>query len=119
MRLTEKVLPWIEEALEQSAPGEEIDYDWVVTQMVGPDGNPVLMGMVQLHMAGWLVGQRISMAAFLLNPAQASSEAIANVVRQILEMYRTHRSAALAQQGPMNGEGQVAGLTLPPGVDMG
>lgn len=91
-RLTDRIAPWIETALERQVGEEEAEWD--VTLATNADQGPVLMLLI--WMKGAVLGSVVHAAVMFGNPYGLTQEDVDRMVPQLVEALREQRTAQLA-----------------------
>lgn len=115
-QITEKVGPWINDAITEHGQGEDIS--WEHSLMPGPDGQPNLMCVFWLP--GAVVGTFVAGSVMFHTPPGLTAKEVNETVAEFLRQMREARSQQIAkdraelagQNGHTSGQ-HPSGLILP------
>jgi hypothetical protein len=104
-RLTDRIAPWIDQAVDAHAGGDQVSFEMSLHQI--PNGGFGLA--VVLFMPGAVLGSIIHSVSIVGHPLGMTEEEAGGMVRSMIENLRMERSKQLA-----GGNGHSAQEILPP-----
>lgn len=106
-RLTERIAPWVEAAVEASSAGDPITWEMTLHQI--PSGGFGIA--LVLMMPGPILGSVIHSVAIINSPLSYTEKEAGEMVRNQIGNIRAERSRQLAPgNGQGNGQGQISDL---------